>query len=248
MGIWDSYIDRVSVHGRTKRDAVINREKEFLERKMIDSASYFIVDVDGVQQEMSIANSDNLSMKTVFAKPGEKIKHGGLVLFKNTHWLITDVDPNDDIYSHGTMTRCNHLLKWIDPDDHRVHEQWSIVEDGTKYLTGEYEDRDFIVTRGDMRVSLTIAKNNFTEKFTRENRFFLDDIDAKSKIVYRVSKPLRLGLSFDGVGCYRFVLVECNREDNDNEELGITDYYKYFDRNTPIEDVSNPDTERMVWL
>ena len=60
-------------------------------------------------------------------------------------------------------------------------------------LTGEYEDRNFIVTRGDSRIAMTIAKNKYTTKFNRENRFLIDDPDADFKLAYILSKPLKVG-------------------------------------------------------
>lgn len=95
-------------------------------------------------------------------------------------------------------------------------------------MTGDLEDRDFITTRGDARISMTISKNKYTVQFGRESRFLIDDEDSKEKLSYSLSKPLRVGRHYNGEGIYVFVLKEANSTDKDNFELGIADYYKYF--------------------
>ena len=102
----------------------------------------------------------------------------------------------------------------------------------TTDLTGEYEDRNFVVTRGDSRIAMTIAKNDMTVKFTRKNRFLIDDPDAPFKLAYLLTKPLMLGTSYNGMGVYKFVLQEVNATDDDDQERGIADFYKHFPKPT----------------
>ncbi len=97
-------------------------------------------------------------------------------------------------------------------------------------LTGQYEDRDFIVTRGDSRLGLMIAKNQYTSKLRRGNRFLIDDDDSDLMLAYELTKPLKVGRIYNGTGVYKFVLQEVNTTDEDNQELGIADYYHYFPR------------------
>lgn len=97
-------------------------------------------------------------------------------------------------------------------------------------LTGDYSDKDFVVTRGDSRISLTLPKDNETIRLERENRFIIDDYDATQPLAYKLTKPFKLGGTFNGEGVLRFVLTECNTEDTDNLQLHIPNYYKYFPR------------------
>lgn len=95
-------------------------------------------------------------------------------------------------------------------------------------LTGELEDRNFIVTRGDSRISVQIAKNAYTDALDRENRFLIDDDDSPHKLSYQLTKPLKKGLVYNGDGTYKFVLQEVTATEFDNHELGIADYYHHF--------------------
>ena len=156
MNPWNTYRSRINAHGITKRDSVLQRERAFLSAKLPASLSYHQLTVNGTVRNMAVINSDNLNLKTLCTMPGEDLPHGGLVEWMGNHWLITEKDANNELYTKGTMKQCNYLLRWIAEDD-TVVERWCVIEDGTKYLTGEYGDNDFIVVRGDSRISLTLA-------------------------------------------------------------------------------------------
>lgn len=97
-------------------------------------------------------------------------------------------------------------------------------------LTGEYGDKDFVLMRGDSRVSMILPLDDKTLKMNRTNRFLIDDYFDDRVIAYRLTKPFKLGGSYGENGVLSFVLVECNTESEDNLELHIADYYKYFPR------------------
>lgn len=252
MSIWDAYERRVGLSGLSKRSAVIKRESRMIDRKFINTLSYHSVKINGKQRDISIINSDNLNEKTIVTRPGEDLVCGELVEWSNNFWLISEKDANNELYTKGKLLQCNHLLKWIDKEG-VIREQWCVIEDGTKYLTGEYEDRRFIVTRGDSRIAMTIGRNEHTVKFEREDRFLIDDPESESKLSFLLTKPLKVGRSYDKGGVYSFVLQEVVSTEYDNMELGIADYYKYFPKpssksNNKTESTSNVGSERSNWL
>lgn len=248
MGIWDSYANRIEIHGKTRRDAALAREFRLLNDKLKDSLSYHDVVIDGVERNVAIINSDNLNEKTMLSLPGEDFMCGGTVDWANNHWLISEKDANNEVYTRVKLLQCNYLLKWVD-DSNVIHEQWCVIEDGTKYLTGEYEDRNFVVTRGDSRIAMHIGKNADTVKFVRDCRFLIDDPESNEKLAYLLTKPLKVGKHFNGEGIYSFVLQEVVSTDDDNMELGIADYYTHFPKETTTP--SKPDSSdngKKVWL
>jgi hypothetical protein len=238
MGIWDTYKNRINLTGETKRDEHLNRLKRQLSSKLPDSLSYHSVIVDGLDQMAVIDDSDNFNEKIMYSLPGETFSCGVLVEWADNHWLITEKDANTEVRTKVKMLQCNYLLKWVD-EDNIIHEQWCIVEDGTKYMTGEYEDRDFFTTRGDSRIAITIGRNADTVKLGRQNRFLVDDPDSKIKNAYALTKPLKAGHVYNGNGVFSFVLQECVATDNDNYKLGIADYYLHF----PKENDKDTDTD-----
>lgn len=261
MDVWDVYRDRIIVHGETKRKAHLKREIRNIENRLPDNLSYTKVTIftpeygwnitsDAVKpyaisQDVAVINSDNLNEKMIMAMPGDEIENGSLVFWMDQYWLVTEQDANNTIYRRSKMIQCNHLLKWVSKDN-EICEQWCIVEDGTKYLTGEYEDRQFVVTRGDSRISVQLARNKETVRLDRSNRFLIDDIDSPHPLAYLLTKPLKLG-SYQEKGCFKFVLQEVTETDDDNVELGIADYYKHFPKTPPID--PKPDVNgKKVWL
>lgn len=227
MSTNDLYSARLNAHGDTLRKVAYNREKHMLEDKMRNSLSYYTVDIDGEERNASVINSDNLNEKILLSYPGEDIDPGAIVAWMDNHWLVTEKDASNELYTRAKMIQCNHLLKWVDENDN-IHEQWCVIEDGTKYMTGDYEDRDFVVNRGDARIAMTITRNEYTEQFTRNSRFIISDEGSKEKLAFDLTKPLTVGAIYNGKGVYKFVLSETMSTKYDNMELGIADYYKHF--------------------
>ena len=199
MSVWDLYESRINTRGVTRRGTQLLREKRFLSTKLPNSLSYHTVAIDSVEQNVAIIDTDNLDTKFIYSIPGEDIRHGGLVEWNDYYWLITERDANNEVYTRAKMVQCNYLLRWIDSNAD-IHEQWCIIEDGTKYLTGELEDKDYIITRGDSRISMTIAKNEYTAAMNRTNRFLIDDPASPHMLAYSLTKPLKLGGWFNDNG------------------------------------------------
>ena len=92
-------------------------------------------------------------------------------------------------------------------------------------LTGELEDRDFIITRGDSRIAIIIGRNEETAILDRIDRFLVDDPLSSHMLAYALTKPLKLSTYTDADGNINgvlgFVLQEVNTTDDDNTELRI---------------------------
>lgn len=125
--------------------------------------------------------------------------------------------------------------------------------DNTTDLTGEYGDRNFIVVRGDSRLSMIIARDSETIKLDRDNRFLIDDYGSPEVLAYRLTKPFKLGGTYNEEGVLKFVLTECATEETDNFDLHIANYYKYFPREDGTPPYVRPDDittdgGKKVWL
>lgn len=254
MNPWSTYQAKMNAQGGGKRGALIQRERRFLNSKLPSSLSYHQVFINGAAQSLAIINSDNFDTKTLCSMPGEDFPHGGTVDWMKNKWLIISRDANNELYTRGIMRQCNYLLRWIS-DDGKIIERWCIVEDGTKYLTGEYSDNNFVITRGDSRVSLTLPKDEYTIRLNRNNRFLIDNYDSPNVLAYRLSKPFKLGGSYDSEdseGVLYYILQECNTEDTDNLKLHIANYYDYFPRDEKENNGDNGGKQnsigRKVWI
>lgn len=131
MSAWDLYKSRMNAQGGSKRNAVFLRESRYLSTKLGDSLSYHEAIVDGELRNVAIINSDNLEEKTMLSLPGEDFDCGVIVEWMDNRWLVTEKDANNELYTKVKLVQCNYLLRWVDDDD-VIHEQWCIIEDGTK--------------------------------------------------------------------------------------------------------------------
>ena len=261
MNVWDTYRGRADAAGGAKRAARLKREIRSIDMRLPENLSYTtatLYDPEhgwnitsermaefAVTKDVAVINSDNLDEKMILAMPGDEIENGSLVFWMGQYWLVTEQDANDTIYRRSKMIQCNHLLKWVSKD-HEICEQWCIVEDGTKYLTGEYEDMHFIVTRGDSRIAVRLARNRETVRLDRSNRFLIDDPDPPHPLAYALTKPFKIG-AYRKKGCFKFVLQEVAATDDDDMERGIADYYLHFPKEWPyVPDVD--DNGKKVWL
>lgn len=104
-----------------------------------------------------------------------------------------------------------------------------------KDLTGEFDDRIFMATRGDTRLSMTLSRTPETLKFNRQSRFIIDDPASQEQLAYALSKPLRMGMTYNDNGVFKFVMQEVVTTDDDNLELRIADYYKHFPRDYTVD-------------
>lgn len=229
MSKWKAYVSRTGVENNKssniKRETRLAHMQEQMCRKAGSSLSYDEVIINGLSQQISIIDvSDDYNVKKIFSLPNESVEHGGLVVWNNSYWLITEVNPRKEAYSEGKMTQCNHVLKWID-DEGNIIEKWCIVVDGTKYLIGEKSED--MMSIGDARIAVTLGRDKDTIKLHRGKRFLIDDEESDEILAYQITKPNRFFNTYGGKGVYRFILNEVNLTDEDNLELGIADYYNW---------------------
>ena len=216
----------MQANGLTRRTHALKGMKTRFHDKMRNSLSYHHVLIDGIEQDVVITNiTGDIASKNIYGFPCETLKHGGIVDFADSKWLITQLDAIDELRPRGIMRRCNYLLKWIDTDGNLI-EKWCVVEDGTKYLIGEKTED--IMAIGDARIAITIGKDADTVKLKRGRRFLVDDMDSKESVLaYQITKPNKLFNIYNGDGVFRFILNEVELTDDDNIELRIADYYNW---------------------
>lgn len=222
--IWNTYETRIEQSGVTRREEALKRIQSRFRHKIFDSLSCHDVLVEGKEQTVAILNKSDLSKKKICALPGERLVHGGYVDYENSKWIITEIDASNEVYESGLMTRCNHLLRWLNSDG-KVIEKWSIVEDGTKYLIGEQSQS--IMTIGDARIAVTLPKDEDTIALGRGKRFLIDDVNAQEVLAYEITKSNRLFNVYNDRGVFRYIMGETQLTDNDNVELRIADFYNW---------------------
>lgn len=227
MSVWDDYQTRIDALGGTEANHFKQRADYMINRYLPRNLSYTTALIDGNEQSVAIINSDNLNEKTILSLPGEDLHCGSLIQWMDNYWILNELDANKTLYAHGKLLQCNYLLKWV-TDDNEIHEEHVNVEDGTKYMVGEFEDKDFATTRPDSRIMITMQRNEYTVKLSRSNRFLIDDPLSDKKMAYILTKPLKAGMVYNGEGVFKFICQEVTATDDDNFDLMIADYWKHF--------------------
>lgn len=223
--MWDSYYNRVETEedAVAKRASYLARTIENIGSKEKYSLSYKSVKVDGQDRHLVIVSSVATDTKTFMCPPGETLRCGSLIDYADYKWLVTELDAESEVYQKGTIRQCNYVLKWKN-EAGEIVERDCIVDDGTKYLTGEQQRE--LMSYGDSRLQLIIAKDSETVKLHRGSRFLIDDIGTKKPLAYALTKPNRISMQYKGYGVYRHMLTEDQFNPTaDNAELMIADYY-----------------------
>lgn len=220
MSVWEQYIERISQAG-TMRDALVEQAKSSIAQMSYDSPSCRHVKIDGEWKHVLITHRQEINEKRIYSIPGDHLRHGGIVDFARNKWIISELDADNEIYDRGIMIRCNYLLRWIGTDG-KLKEKWCYIEDGTKYLTGEFSEDMMAI--GDSRIALTVSKDADTNELSRGMRFIIDDPDTDKPLAYQITKPNKLFNVFNGDGIFRFILGEAQLTKEDNVEMRIADY------------------------
>ena len=219
-----AYFDRISRRGLTRREAVRQRGQEALLRKAATSLSAPIdVQIDGKAARVLITNRPDSQEKQIILLDGILFA-GSVVQWGESHWLVVGTDCNNELYSSGTLNRCNYILKFRNASGNLV-QKYCIITDVTKYLIGEAWKQ--MMTIGDSRMSLAIPRDADTATLKRGTRFLIDDPIAVETCAYEITKPDRVTNVYDGHGIYKYLCREVNSSDTDNKAELIPDNIKY---------------------
>lgn len=219
----ERYQFRMRAKGAIPRESWLKNTQAWINTKLPASLSYYTAEIDGEERQCAIISSRHDTMKKIITMPGEHLTNGTYVKWADEIWLITSVDPQSEVYQTGSMTQCNYLLKWVN-NKGEVISRWVIALDGTKYLTGEYDQNT--MTLGDSRLQLTMPRDDETVLVNRGARFLIDDPDADQPMAYELTKVNRSGSVYGGHGVFVHMLSEDNRQDeHDNYELMIANYW-----------------------
>ena len=223
--MWDSYYHRVSTEedAAAKRASYLARTRENIGSKEKYSLSYKSVKVNGEDRHLVIVSAEATDTKTFMCPPGETVRCGSLIDYADYKWLVTELDAESEVYQKGTIRQCNYILRWNNKKG-EIIERDCIIDDGTKYLTGEQQRE--LMSYGDSRAQLIIAKDEETAQLHRGHRFLIDENGLEKPLAFVLTKPNRISMQYKGYGVYRHMLTEDQFNPKaDNAELMIADYY-----------------------
>ena len=179
--------------------------------------------VNGEPRKLIVAkHKSELTQKDVIAYPGEEIGLGDMVECYGAHWIVTQKDPNTDMYSRGLMELCNTKIRWQNPDTLDIVERWVLIKN--PYSTNVKESQTLTTLNGKYEVYIT--KDEESLAVPPDKRFIIGEAGGKP-LVYKLTFPDINAETFDeqgrGIIVWNLVSEEDIRE-SDNLELMIADY------------------------
>ena len=147
---------------------------------------------------------------------------GDIVECYGAHWIITQKDPNTDIFSRGLMELCTTTLRWQNPETLDIIERWVFVKN--PYSTNIKESSTLTTLNGKYEVYVT--KDEETLAVAPDKRFIMGTAGGKP-LAYKLTFPDIHAETFDGQGQGIIVWNLVSDEDirpEDNLELMVADY------------------------
>ncbi len=172
----------------------------------------------------NVINGDNI--KQILCNIGT-FKYGQYVLYKNEYYLITDIPGDNQFYEKAAMTRCNHLLKWIN-NSGEIIERYCVFTDATKlYASGTRVRGELVI--GDMTTTIYLPQDKETINIPRDFRFIIEnELRAKNQVpmTYKSTKINAVEKYLNNSGLLILGMAEDEfNEEVDNRELLIANYY-----------------------
>lgn len=144
--------------------------------KEFDSSINVVYDAlrNDVQQDLIITPTKEQNKFTVFARPGDELKIGDILYWNKLHWLMTDIAFDDEIYTTGTMVRCNRQIAWMN-ERGQIIKRWCLT---TKPYTANVETGQVVsVLKGKYDVKLPYDQDTIDVPIGK--RFMLDIVGGK---------------------------------------------------------------------
>ena len=181
---WELYERRLLYRGKTKRDRNISTIKRNIENKMPDNPAFKSVVVN---DEFSIAltffSTDYTNEKrfsTVYE--GETVNIGDIIFWNELHWLVVEVDFDDDVKRGGKMVQCNREISWQNVTTGEIITRWCLAE---KPYSSNLRD-GFMIDTSKREYKVQVPYDEETILVDLDKRFLLETINGVPK-AYRVT-------------------------------------------------------------
>ncbi len=212
-----------ALHGK---DAQIARLREDFAAHFEDSIDYEPdTMINGLPQRLIVSKNKSVNNeRKIYAYPGETFYAGDVVDCYDTKWLVTEVDQNKQIYTHGVMQRCNRELIWQNRKTGEIIRRWVTAE--KPYYSNLNESKQLTISDREFKIQVTY--DDETSLINLDKRFILEVI-GDEPCAYKVTSVDTVTERFYEAGSVRGFLVLNMTQDlfdptTDNAELGICDY------------------------
>lgn len=253
MSGFDRMKTRLSAHGENMRDMKIRDAIHIADLEFQNDSSYCdcmfrwapgenphsdgLFPIRLYDRKYSAGNGNRVSFHV---RIDSDIHIGDYLYQENTkqYWICTELYNENEIHLRGLLTECNWFLKWQRPDGTIVEYPCQDMN-STQYNSGEYSDK--VMTLGSSQHMLTLQANSDTISLCTPQRFF---VSLDYSIPYIITQNDTTTLHFGDKGLVRITVTQDEVHDDDNQELGICDYFIPVSKEPDQGDSSNYE----VWI
>ena len=240
----DRYTARMTQHGITQRERIVNRLKTNLNNKLQDNPSYKTVKLNGEETNLIINTSTKPYYKEFQSLPDQKILAGDYVEWADSMWLVLNADSDDEVYTDGNLRQCQHCIYW-QKSDGTIVSRYAYTENASAYNNGEAGNHTITLQSNQFMVYLPYDEE--TAELDNGKRVHMSRSNSKCK-PYELTRPddVTYGFGKKGVLNIIFTQTQYNQENDklitleDGTQAWICDYIDSSSTPQPSEP-SNPD-------
>lgn len=240
----DRYTARMTQHGTTQRERILNRLKANLNNKLQDNPSYKTVKLNGEETNLIINTSTKPYYKEFQSLPDQKILAGDYVEWADSMWLVLNADNDDEVYTDGNLRQCQHRIYW-QKSDGTIVSRYAYTENASAYNNGETGNNTITLQSNQFMVYLPYDEE--TAELDNGKRVHMSRRNVKCK-PYELTRPddITYGFGEKGVLNIIFTQTQYNQENDklitleDGTQAWICDYIDSSSTPQPSEP-SNPD-------
>ena len=240
----DRYTARMTQHGTTQRERIVNRLKTNLNNKLQDNPSYKTVKLNGEETNLIINTSTKPYYKEFQSLPDQKILAGDYVEWADSMWLVLNADSDDEVYTDGNLRQCQHCIYW-QKSDGTIVSRYAYTENASAYNNGEAGNHTITLQSNQFMVYLPYDEE--TAELDNGKRVHMSRSNSKCK-PYELTRPddVTYGFGKKGVLNIIFTQTQYNQDKDklitleDGTQAWICDYIDSSSTPQPSEP-SNPD-------
>ena len=193
--------------------------------KWFDHSLEYEVDAtrNGEPQAFIARVTENSNRYALSSRSNETFYAGDIIECFGSHWIVEKVDANKDIYTKGTMLRCNLIFKFQVGE--KLVERWGVLDPGVYSTT---ISDTYLMPELQIQYKIYLPYDEDTKYFSFDKRF-------SAGIGYDGTKPVLVPYRITGYdpttenyGNDKLLVLKCISDPYDptvdNLELGICDY------------------------
>ena len=244
----DRYTARMTQHGTTQRERIVNRLKTNLNNKLQDNPSYKTVKLNGEETNLIINTSTKPYYKEFQSLPDQKILAGDYVEWVDSMWLVLNADSDDEVYTDGNLRQCQHCIYW-QKSDGTIVSRYAYTENASAYNNGEAGNHTITLQSNQFMVYLPYDEE--TAELDNGKRVHMSRSNSKCK-PYELTRPDDVTYGFGKKGVLNIIFTQTQYNQGNDKLITLEDGTQawicdYIDSSHTTPQPSTPDETADLW-